>query len=335
MKSRLLTRIKNRVRIILFYLSSTRVASMFFKLTKKRFLYDKTSRFGNAWWYGYLFNYATHLDLVSAKDQRFPKRRVRTLMPDFDYFYFYNTVFHLDCLSHVLYELAMGYTPVIDDTWGVWNQFFEQPVEMLKENEILEDIELSDEPSTLSTPTLMPYCKTVRKVWGRLINDFSRLNEKEEKYIEKECHDVLSKGNRVLAVVCRGTDYKAAGFKQPEVCDVIAKAKKWMSKYDYDKIYLATEEEAIYDQFEMAFPGKILVNKRTYYDKAMKEQNVTWIGQVSFDRENDNYLKGLEYLSSIIIVSRCKALLGGYCGASNMALLYNGEKYEKFKIYYY
>ena len=336
MKSSFLTRIKNRVRIILYYLASTKIADLFFRLTKQRFLNDKSSSLGNTWWYGYLFNYGLRLDLNSFCNQNLPKRRVRKLMPNFDCFYFYNTVFQLDSISHILYELAMGYIPIIDDTWGVWNQFFEQPVESLGTDEKIEDIEISDEPSTLSTPTLIAYSKTVRKVWGRLISDFCRLNEKEKQYIENECHDVLSKGNRVLAIVCRGTDYKIANMeKQPVVSDVITEAQKWMSKFDYDKIYLATEEEAIYDQFEAAFPGKILVNKRTYYDKAMKEQNVKFIGQVSFNRENDNYLKGLEYLSSIIIVSRCKALLGGYCGASNMALLYNGEKYERFKIYYY
>ena len=334
MKSRLLGKVKKRIRIILINLTSSRIAGLFFRLTKKRFTNDKSSRWANAWWYGYLLNFALRFDVNTVRGKNLPKRRVKTLMPDFDWFLFYNTVFQLDCISHIVYELAMGYIPLIDDTWGVWKQFFEQPVESLKENERMEDIGLSDEPSTLYTPTLIPYCKKVRKLWTRLIYDYCRLNENEKQYIENECRDVLGKGNRVLAVVCRGTDYKTANMeKQPEVCDVIALAEKWMSKYNYDKIYLATEEEAIFDQFEKAFPGKILVNKRTYYDKAMKDQNVKWIGQVKFDRENDDYLKGLEYLSSIIIVSRCKALMGGYCGASNMALLYNGEQYERYKIF--
>lgn len=334
MKSRLKARINSRVRIILIYICSTRIAKLFFRMTKKRFLNDRYSRWGNIWWYGYLFNFALRLDVDYVRSQNFPKRRVKALMPDFDWFMFYNTVFQLDCISHIIYEIAMGYTPIIDDTWGVWKQFFEQPVQPLEKNEDMKDIALSDEPSTLYTPSLISKCKIVRKLWSRLINDYCRLNENEKQYIENECHDVLSKGNRILAIVCRGTDYKTANMpKQPEVIDVISKAKQWMSKYDYDKIYLATEEEAIYEQFEKAFPGKILVNKRTYYDKAMKDQNVTWIGQVNFDRENDNYLKGLEYLSSIIIVSRCKALLAGDCGASNMALLYNGEKYERYKVY--
>lgn len=334
MKTGVFVKLKKRTRIVLINLVSCRFAGLFFKLTKKKFINDKTSRWANTWWYGYLLNFALRFDVNTVRGQGLPKRRVKTLMPDFDWFLFYNTVFQLDCISHIIYELAMGYIPFIDDTWGVWKQFFEQPVELLKDDERMEDIELSDEPSTLYTPTLIPYCKIVRKLWSRLIREYCRLNENEYRYIENECRDVLGKGNRVLAIVCRGTDYKTANMeKQPEVCDVISKAEKWMSKYNYDKIYLATEEEAIYDQFAKAFPGKILVNKRTYYDKAMKDQNVKWIGQVKFDRENDNYLKGLEYLSSIIIVSRCKALMGGYCGASNMALLYNGEKYERYKIF--
>ncbi len=109
----------------MFYLSSTKIAGLFFRMTKKRFENDKTLRWGDAWWYGYLFNFALHLDVNSFRGHGLPKRRVRTLMPDFDYFQFYNTVFQVDCISHILYELAMGYTPIIDDTWGVWDQFFE------------------------------------------------------------------------------------------------------------------------------------------------------------------------------------------------------------------
>ena len=106
-----------------------------------------------------------------------------------------------------------------------------------------------------------------------------------------------------------------------------------MQKYGYERIYLATEDERIYDQFVAAFPGLILVNKRSYYDKAMAKQNVKAIGLVQFKRENDNYWKGLEYLSSIYIVSKCCALLAGFCGATQLALLLNNDHYERFKVY--
>ena len=261
-------------------------------------------------------------------------RAVRVIMPDFDYFYFYNTVFHLDCMSHIIYELSQGYIPVIDDHHHVWSQLFEQPV-IIDGKEIgdISQLPESDEFTTLHKPTLIPYSKSVRKVWTKLLRTFSRLKPEEQNYVNEEIRSIL-KDDRVLGVVCRGTDYIGTGMpRQPEVSQVIAEAREWMDRYNYEKIYLATEVESIYEQFESAFPGKILVNKRTYYDKAMAEQNVKWIGQVQFDRENDNYWKGLEYLSSLNILASCKALLGGYCGASNMALLLNGEQYERFKVY--
>ena len=87
---KVITRIKNRARILFYYLVSTRMAGWYFNMTKKKFLDDKTSRWGNAWWYGYLFHYAVRLDVDAVRDRHFPKRRVRTLMPDFDYFLFYN-----------------------------------------------------------------------------------------------------------------------------------------------------------------------------------------------------------------------------------------------------
>jgi len=317
-----------------FHLLPTHIGSVFFKLTKKVFENDRESKLGNIWWYGYLYNFASHYDIEKIKKNNKGYRAVRTLMPNYDFFTSYNTVFHIDCISHILYELSQGYIPVIDDRFHVWSQFFEQPLTLDgKEIGNISDLQSSDEKSTLHTPRYIPFNKPVRKVWSKLLRDFSRLNEEAKNYIQNEIEDVL-KDYRVLAVVCRGTDYIGTGMPaQPEVEDVIKEAKAWMSKYNYEKVYLATEDESIYSKFKNAFESQLLTNKRMYYDKAMNDQNVKWIGQVHFHRENDDYLKGLEYLSSIYILSNCHALLGGRCGASNLALLLNDEKYEHFKVY--
>ena len=321
-----------------FYVLSAPIGSAlsrgFFKLTEGRFRNDKTSKLGNAWWYGYLYNFACRMDLEKIKEKNKGFRAVRVLMPDYDYFFFYNTVFHFDCISHIIYELSQGYIPVIDDHHHVWSQFFEQPIlsEALDSAD-LSSLPESDEPSTLYTPMLVPYIKPVRKLWSKLIKQFCTLKKEEAAYIENEIKGIL-RDFKVLGIVCRGTDYIGTGMPiQPKTEDVIAEAKTWMDRYGYEKIYLATEDERIYDQFSAAFPCKILVNKRTYYDKAMKEQNVQAIGLVQFARENDNYWKGLEYLSSIYILSRCDALLAGYCGATHLALLLNDDSYDRFKVY--
>ncbi len=317
-----------------YHVLSSPIGTAFFKLTKKRFRNDRTSKYGNIWWYGYLLNFARHHDLkrISANNKGY--RAVRKILTNYDFFRFYNTVYHQDCISHILYELSQGYIPVFDDRFHVWTQFYKQPVQ-IEGREIgeLSKLPASDETNVLYTPTMVPYCKPVRKLWSKLLKEFCTLNETEAQYIDNEIRTILG-NQRVLGVLCRGTDYIGTGMaKQPDGKDVITEAKQWMEKYHYDKIYLATEVEAYYLQFEEALPGRILVNKRSYYEKAMVEQNVNAIGRVHFDRENDDYLKGLEYLSSLYILSRCQALLGGYCGGTNMALLLNDSRYERFKVY--
>lgn len=61
-----------------------------------------------------------------------------------------------------------------------------------------------------------------------------------------------------------------------------------------------------------------------YYDKqysSLKEGAL--IGQVIFERENDNYFKGLEYISSITILSKCNSLVAGGCGGTDFAVHYS------------
>lgn len=255
-------------------------------------------------------------------------------MSNYDFFRFYNTVFHLDCLSHIVYELSQGYVPIINDRFHVWNQFFEQPIKT-DDNGALDysAIPVSDEIDTLFTPQYIAFCKPNRRICTKLMRDFCKLRPEVAEYINNEISTLLT-GYRVLAIVRRGTDYIGTGmFKQPDIDVMIEEARTWMTQYGYDKIYLATEDERILHRFTSAFPDAIITNKRSYYDRAMAEQNVKWIGQVHFDRENDDYYKGLEYLSSIYILSKCDALLAGYCGATNVALALNDEKYERFKVY--
>lgn len=106
-----------------------------------------------------------------------------------------------------------------------------------------------------------------------------------------------------------------------------------LRKYKYEYIYLATESECIENKFREAFPGMILINKRSYYDKAMQQNGSKWITDVHFERKNDEYLKGIEYLSSLYILSRCKALVGGNCTGTRIAIFLNDRAYERVYIF--
>lgn len=133
--------------------------------------------------------------------------------------------------------------------------------------------------------------------------------------------------------MCRGTDYtvkKPSGHPvQPTPEYLINYIGEKLSVLQIDFIYLATEEKRILDLFEDSFPGRIITNNRTYYDdKYYSAKEAKCIGEISFERDNDNYWKGIEYLSSIYILSKCASLIGGNCGASQGAIYLNNLKYE-------
>lgn len=111
------------------------------------------------------------------------------------------------------------------------------------------------------------------------------------------------------------------------------------NRFRMEKILLKKEIQELDQIFEpevyrQRFPDKILENKRVYYDDIYdQDDSISYIKDVHFERKNDNYLSGLEYLSSIILLSRCTALVGGNCGGTLGALFFNDEKYEFVHVF--
>ena len=165
---------------------------------------------------------------------------------------------------------------------------------------------------------------------------YIRFNEKTAQYLDAEYQKLLA-GKRVVGVSIRGTDYsvkRTYGHPiQPEIGDVINKVRDSMRKYSYQYIYLSCEEHKAVDMFEAEFPGQVIVNQRQFFDSVDFTKSPTGIWAVKFDRENDAYLRGLEYLSSMNLLARCDALIGGINTGSQMAYIMNNDKYEH--VYFY
>ena len=117
--------------------------------------------------------------------------------------------------------------------------------------------------------------------------------------------------------------YASRVYDHEEMCNLVDSALEfWLTSGRYT------------DEFEKAFPGKILENKRVYYDDIYdQDDSIAYIKDVHFERENDRYLSGLEYLSSIILLSRCSALVGGNCGGTLGALFFNDEQYQFVHVF--
>lgn len=258
-----------------------------------------------------------------------------------------NFCFVKDMLSLILWCLDSGYLPIVScyphesqeyykDDVSLWDMFYFQPFTKKNVSNITVTEECPIQVSSIHPSFSDCYNKEMISFWNKIFNRFVKYNNEVSKYIDAE-YNKLVKGKKVVACVMRSTDYtktKPTGHpKQPSIDEVFCKLDSVMDEYGIDYIYLATEDGNIADEFKKKFPGKIIENKRRYFNEIFDNINADRISAVHFDRENDNYLKMIEYMSSIDLVSKCDYLVTGLCGGSQMAIYRNGNTYKYSYIF--
>lgn len=257
----------------------------------------------------------------------------------YDYEYF-NICFLNNMLSLIVKAVSAYKLPRIEIVDGkgknIWEQFFEQPYENIHIPD--KAVEISEGDQVIGFPGFEEIDQDERiRLWGNLYRRYVRFNDQTRQYIEQETKDIIKEDRRILGVLCRGTDYTAKKPKghpvQPELSDILDKAEEKMKELHCQYIYLATEVGDVDRAFRERFPDKILINKREYYDDKFKSGDLTWIKDVHFERENDDYLKGLEYLSSLYILSKCNGIVAGNCGGSQASVFMNHNEYEDRYIF--
>ena len=94
-----------------------------------------------------------------------------------------------------------------------------------------------------------------------------------------------------------------------------------MKKYpEISKIYLATEDELIYEMFKKEFGDKLLDNNQYRY-KYTDKQADKFISSIKVDRPDHSYNLGREYLASLYILSKCDYFVGGRCAGTRDAFV--------------
>lgn len=253
-------------------------------------------------------------------------------------------------LRQVAYALDNGMIPIVDmrgnensyvedcdfDTVNMWDLFFEQPVGI--KGDIYGKKIFSEECNMSKIPYRGDsiFLKESSWYWMKMYNEFFKLNNIAREYCDKEFKD-LFKGteNRILGVHVRGTDMiNAKGHNiQPDIDVVLKQVQKLLKSGKFDKVYLATESYANVVLFrEKLGCERVIVNSSEYYD-SVNYDNGQAVNEVSFERENDRYLRGLEYLSAVMLLSKCGGIIGGLCGGTVAAYYINGGKYRYTKLY--
>lgn len=265
-------------------------------------------------------------------------------------------------LRNIMYANKMNYITIVDQfnresqyhdkiAFGkdnAWEYYFEQPCgydlqDISKSKNIIicksEDGHEIDFFRTKNVEFELIYFE--KNPNGRILEykkyfrKYIKFNKKAQEKIDCDYNKVLKGKGKILGVVGRGAEFFIKKPKnhrimpQPKV--LIEKAIEAFYSHNFDYIYLATEDKNIYNIFKEQFGEKLLDNGQRRVE-GKDFANVNYISEINFNNEEkEKYNLGLDYLSSVCLLSKCNGLMGGVCNATIVAyIMSEGFEYEYF-----
>lgn len=253
--------------------------------------------------------------------------------------------YYITNLAWVEYALRKKFIPVIDmqnfpNTYhkekevgsvNTWEYFFKQPAgvgieEALKSGKAryvwqdIPDFHPNESLDFFLNAELVDYYRKVAKTYLPFQDDVREKLEQAEREIIGE-----EKG-RVLGVLARGTDYTSLKPYyhpvQPSIEEFIEKINLYRTKYDCKRIYVATEDAAILNRLSEEY-GKDLL----YTNQKRVQTTDTFLNYNKEFNQVEPRKKGMDYLISIYLLSRCTGLIAGRTSGTVGAVLLS-EGYE-------
>lgn len=177
------------------------------------------------------------------------------------------------------------------------------------------------------------YTQDYLRTMGNIVNKYVRFNEVTWKYICNGLEKLNIQNNKVLGAHIRGTDFKRGFNVHPvyltaEDCfsaiDGILEVKK------YDKIFVATDDKRLLNQFLEKYGSKMCCYKDVFRND--KDKSVVFEKST---RKNHKYRLGLEVLRDMYTLAVCDGLVAGISQVAVCAQINKiatGTMYEDLKI---
>ena len=253
--------------------------------------------------------------------------------------------------GQIRYALSNDWIPVVDmqnyqnvffqpeelGKENAWEYFFQQPLRIgLEEAYSGENIILSS-TDKMFPPYARAYYydgKSMELTEWRMLVKLGLLKIKND--IMKEILEIQAKlfapTDRVLGVKLRGTDYVSIRHKYhpiqppPEyVRDVILKkVREWKC----NKIFLVTEDKNILQFFKITF-GDGFGTFCVTIDKEYKNyKNEYILDDAPVNRENDSFLNQKDYVTEMVILSKCNSFITSMCNGSCAVMMLADKLFE-------
>lgn len=234
------------------------------------------------------------------------------------------------------FEIVSSDTNIYSDRAGddIWNKFFLQPGDYTLE-EVHESRYLALSPNMNILTTCRHVMDERSATAGELAWPRGIFNHRVQEYISKKREQFLPYPNRTLGVLLRGTDYVKNPLPNHPVHatweKVVEKLSEVEKEWDFDWIYLATEDEQICRRMKERYKDRIFFTDQERYTV----QPGQLLMEVHQKKEpGKGFRLGAEYLASVSLLAMCDSLLAsGSCGALGEALRENEGKYKHVFVF--
>lgn len=251
----------------------------------------------------------------------------------------------LKVVGGVQYAISHGMIPVVDmqtkynifqtkeerKKLNTWELYFNQPAKISYE-------EVKDLPNKViienpNGPTMGIYNndnENAKKYWQELVKRYITINDKMVSVVSSYQNDII-KDSKVLGILMRGTDYnKKTAIDhpiQPSVDMVIKDAHDAISKYGYEKIFLATEDQKIFNSITTEFGDMVCSIPQKRFDEEITDKLGHRKDYATFAKEMNE-----SYLASILTLSKCQGFIGGFTGGTFGVWAFS-DGFEYFHVY--
>lgn len=247
------------------------------------------------------------------------------------------------------YKLPHSEDEPVNGTMNAWEYFWEQPSEYtLEEVYKSKHVILSEQrlPNTKFVPPMRVafpierYAEQVIQA-GKNYADYLCLNERTLEHIDQMQQEIFPVGARILGVALRGTSYckkKYLGHfaTQPDLEELLELMKHYKKEWDMDYIFFTNEENETVEYIKKQFGNEVIIMPRIRYTNYHKysdnDPNPNDSDLNPLFVKGQRYYTSLDYLTEMVLLSKCNALLGAMSGGVRAALFWNRGNYEHVEI---
>ena len=239
-------------------------------------------------------------------------------------------------ILQIIHAKSKNYTPIVDmkyfptiynekerlfNTHNSWEYYFKN-LSKYKLDTIYKNFKykFSDE-KTVDTSKIN---KNLYKDYKKILSKFVLKKQITRELIKFKRNKFKNK--KILGVHFRGSDQKTSALHPfpPTISQMIKQSKELMNRFNFDFLFLVTEEEKYYQEFKKNFGSKLIT-----YNHFRSKTDIF----KNYPRKNHRYLIGFDTIINMFLLSNTDYLLHSDSNLSAMARHYSNKRIKETIVY--